>query len=223
MWRRKVVGVDPRRFKFLDQTGAKTTLTRLYGRAPRGQRVREYVPDGRWQSLTLMGTLGFRGDTTAFVYAGGTDVMALLTYVEAILGPALGPGDIVVLDRLSSHLDPQVIAALEAPGAEVWHLPPYSHDLNPIEQMWSKVKAYLRKVKPRDMETLIAWLEANDPPIRALSSLAGRYGTTSSRCGRLPSMIRILWSMFLRPQRRSQLRRHSRKLPAGMLLPSPLS
>jgi transposase len=156
VWRRKVVGVDPRRFKFLDQTGAKTTLTRLYGRAPRGQRVREYVPDGRWQSLTLMGTLGFRGDTTAFVYAGGTDVMALLTYVEAILGPALGPGDIVVLDRLSSHLDPQVIAALEAPGAEVWHLPPYSHDLNPIEQMWSKVKAYLRKVKPRDMETLIA-------------------------------------------------------------------
>jgi transposase len=156
VWRRKVVGVDPRRFKFLDQTGAKTTLTRLYGRAPRGQRVREYVPDGRWQSLTLMGTLGFRGDTTAFVYAGGTDVMALLTYVEAILGPALGPGDIVVLDRLSSHLDPQVIAALEAPGAEVWHLPPYSHDLNPIEQMWSKVKAYLRKVKPRDMEALIA-------------------------------------------------------------------
>ena len=72
------------------------------------------------------------------------------------MGPALGPGDIVVLDRLSSHLDPQVIAALEAPGAEVWHLPPYSHDLNPIEQMWSKVKAYLRKVKPRDMEALLA-------------------------------------------------------------------
>lgn len=155
-WRRKIAGVDPRRFKFLDQTGAKTTLTRLYGRALRGQRVREYVPDGRWQSLTLMGTLGFQGDTTAFAYDGGTDVLALLTYVEAILGPALGPGDIVVLDRLSSHLDPQVITAIEATGAEVWHLPPYSHDLNPIEQMWSKVKAYLRKVKPRDTEALLA-------------------------------------------------------------------
>jgi transposase len=155
-WRRRVAGVDAQRLKFLDQTNAKTTLTRLYGRAPRGQRVREYVPDGRWESLTLMGTLGFAGDTTAFLYAGGTDVMAMLAFVEEILGPQLRPGDIVVMDRLSSHLDPGVVAAVEATGAEAWHLPPYSHDLNPIEQMWSKIKAYLRKVKPRDMEGLIS-------------------------------------------------------------------
>lgn len=155
-WRRKTSGIDPRRLKFLDQTNAKTTLTRLYGRAPRGQRVREYVPDGRWESLTLMGSLGFAGDTTAFVYSGGTDVMAMLTYVEEILAPQLEPGDIVVLDRLSSHLDPRVSAVIEATGAEMWYLPPYSHDMNPIEQMWSKIKAYLRKVKPRDREILIS-------------------------------------------------------------------
>ena len=112
------------------------------------------MPDGRWKSLTLMGTLGFAGDTTAFGYEGGTDVMAMLTYVEEILVPQLRRGDIVVMDRLSSHLNPRVAAAIEAAGAEVWHLPPYSHDLNPIEQMWSKIKAYLRKVKPRDTERL---------------------------------------------------------------------
>jgi transposase len=127
----------------------------LYGRAARGQRVREYVPDGRWQALTLMGTLGWDGDTTALTYEGGTDVPAMLAFVEGILAPTLRPGDIVVMDRLSSHLDPQVSAAIQATGAEVWHLPPYSPDFNPIEQLWSKVKAYLRKVKPRDTDSLI--------------------------------------------------------------------
>jgi transposase len=155
-WWEKTAGVDPRRFKFLDQTNAKTVLTRLYGRAPRGQRVREFVPDGRWKSWTLMGTLGYQGDTTAFTYEGGTDVMAMLAFVQAILGPQLRPRHIVVLDRLSSHLDPGVVAAIEKTGAAVWHLPPYSHDFNPIEQMWSKIKAYLRKVKARDPESLFA-------------------------------------------------------------------
>ena len=155
-WRRKTARIDPKRLKFLDETNAKTTLTRLYGRALRGQRVREHVPDGRWKSLTLLGSLGFAGDTTGFVYEGGTDVMAMLTYVEQILAPQLRRGDHVVMDRLSSHLDPRVSLAVEATGASVSHLPPYSHDMNPIEQMWSKIKAYLRKVKPRDTVSLIS-------------------------------------------------------------------
>ena len=155
-----MAGIDPKRLKFLDQTNAKTTLTRQYARAPRGQRVREYVPDGRWKSLTLMGSLGFAGDTTGFVYEGGTDVMAMLTYVEQILAPQLRRGDHVVMDRLSSHLDPRVGAAVESTGAAVSYLPPYSHDMNPIEQMWSKMKAYLRKVKPRDTENLISSIAA---------------------------------------------------------------
>jgi transposase len=155
-WQEKIKDIDPGRFKFLDQTNAKTTFTRVFGRAPRGQRVREYVPDGRWKSLTLMGTLGYWGDMTAFTYDGGTDVMAMVTFLESILVPTLDPDHIVVLDRLSSHMDPQVATVVEATGAQIWHLPPYSHDLNPIEHMWSKIKAYLRKVKPRDVDSLIA-------------------------------------------------------------------
>lgn len=154
-WQRKIRGVEPGRFKFLDQTNAKTTFTRIFARAPRGQRVHEYVPDGRWESLTLMGTLGYGGDTTALTYAGGTDVCTMLTFVDKILVPALDRDHIVVLDRLSSHMDPQVAKAVRTTGAQLWHLPPYSHDLNPIENMWSKVKAYLRKAKPRDVDALI--------------------------------------------------------------------
>jgi len=117
--------------------------------------VREHVPDGRWQSLTLMGTLGYWGDTTALTYEGGTDVMAMVTFMDEILVPTLDPYHIVVLDRLTSHLDPQVTKAVRKTGAKIWHLPPYSHDFNPIEHMWSKIKAYLRKVKPRDVDALI--------------------------------------------------------------------
>jgi transposase len=155
-WQRKIKDIEPGRFKFLDQTNAKTTFTRVFGRAPRGQRVREYVPDGRWKSLTLMGTLGYWGDTTALTYEGGTDVMTMVTFMEKVLVPALDPDHIVVMDRLSSHMDPQVAKAVRKTGAKLWHLPPYSHDFNPIEQMWSKIKAYLRKVKPRDVDALIA-------------------------------------------------------------------
>lgn len=89
-------------------------------------------------------------------YEGGTDVMTMVTFMEKVLVPALDPDHIVVMDRLSSHMDPQVAKAVRKTGAKLWHLPPYSHDFNPIEQMWSKIKAYLRKVKPRDVDALIA-------------------------------------------------------------------
>lgn len=154
-WQRKIKDIEPGRFKFLDQTNAKTTLTRVFGRARRGQRVREYVPDGRWESLTLMGTLGYWGDTTALTYEGGTDVPVMVTFLEQVLVPVLDRDHIVVLDRLSSHMDPQVAKAVRKTGAKLWHLPPYSHDFNPIEKMWSKIKAYLRKVKARDVDALI--------------------------------------------------------------------
>ena len=154
-WQRKIKDIEPARFKFLDQTNAKTTFSRIFARAPRGQRVREYVPDGRWKSLTLMGTLGYWGDMTAWTYEGGTDVMAMVTFLEEILAPTLDRDHIVVLDRLSSHMNPQVTQIVRATGAALWHLPPYSHEFNPIELLWSKMKAYLRKVKPRDVDALI--------------------------------------------------------------------
>lgn len=102
-----------------------------------------------------MGTVGYWGDMTALTYEGGTDVMAMLSFIEQVLAPTLDRDHIVVLDRLSSHMDPAVAQSVRATGAALWHLPPYSHDLNPIEHMWSKIKAYLRKVKPRDVDRLI--------------------------------------------------------------------
>jgi transposase len=154
-WGERVTGIDPDRFVFVDETNAKTTMTRLYGRAPRGERVVEHVPDGRWESLTLVAALSLVGATAALAYEGGTDAMTMLAFVQEVLVPTLKPGQIVVMDNLSSHKDPQVIAAIEAARAEVWFLPRYSPDLNPIEEMWSKIKAWLRKTGARAKEALI--------------------------------------------------------------------
>lgn len=130
-------------------------MTRLYGRAPRGERVVDYVPDGRWESVTMLSTIRYDGTAVALVYEGGTDALAMQTFVEGQLVSSLEPGDILVMDNLSSHHNADVIAAVEATGADVWFLPRYSPDYNPIEEMWSKVKAYLKKVKARTKKALI--------------------------------------------------------------------
>ena len=130
-------------------------MTRLYGRALRGERVIDHLPDGRWESLTMLSALRFDGRMTSMVYEGGTDILAMLTYVENFLATLLGPGDIMAMDNLSSHRNAEVVAMIEATGAEVWCLPRYSPDYNPIENMWSKVKAYLRKVEARSRKKLI--------------------------------------------------------------------
>lgn len=147
--------MDPKRLRFLDQSNAKTNMTRLYGRAPRGKRVVDHVPDGRWESLTMMAVLEHDGTTIPMVYKGGTDISAMGAFVEHHLAPTLEPGDIVVMDNLSSHHNAEVVAAIEATGAEVWFLPRYSPDYNPIEQMWSKVKSHLRNAAARSEKALI--------------------------------------------------------------------
>jgi len=147
--------MDPQRLVFLDESGAKTNMTRLYGRALRGERVVDYVPDGRWESLTMLSALRVNGNTVAMVYQGGTDILAMQTYVESFLATTLKAGDIVVMDNLSSHRNAEVVGMIEATRAEVWFLPRYSPDYNPIEEMWSKIKACLRKVKARSRKKLI--------------------------------------------------------------------
>ena len=138
-------------------------MTRRYGRAPRGERVVDYVPDGRWESITMLSALRYDGSTTCVVYSGGTDKAVMHTFAEEVLAPTLSPEDIVVMDNLSAHHDAGVIAAIEASGAQVWHLPPYSSDYNPIEEMWSKVKAYLETLAARDRQALLnAIAEAHD-------------------------------------------------------------
>ena len=130
--------MDPKRFVFLDESNAKTNMTRLYGRALRGERVIDYVPDGRWESLTMLSALRYDGSTTAMVYEGGTDILAMQTYVESFLAATLGPGDIVAMDNLSIHRNTEVVAMIVATGAEVWVLPRYSSAYHPIEDIWAK-------------------------------------------------------------------------------------
>jgi transposase len=139
---------------FLDEIGSHTALTRLYGRAPRGQRLVGRVPQGHWRTTTLVAAIRHDGVAAALVFEGATDEAAFLTFVKRALVPALRPGDIVVLDRLAAHRVGAVARAIRKAGAGVWYLPPYSPDLNPIEQVWAKVKGLLRKAEARTTEAL---------------------------------------------------------------------
>ena len=147
--------IDPDRFVFLDESNAQTTMTRRYGRAPRGERVVDHVPAGEYHSTTILGALRSDGTVAAMVYEGGTDVAVMQAFAAGELQTILRPRDIVVMDNLSAHKDAGVIAAIEAAGAIVGFLPPYSPDLNPIEEMGSKVKEILRSVKARTADALL--------------------------------------------------------------------
>jgi transposase len=166
-WGERTAGIDPDRFIFLDESNAKTTMTRTYGRAPRGERVVDHVPDGRYHSTTMMGAVRRDGTVAAMVYEGGTDVAAMEAFASGDLRGIVRPGDIVVMDNLSSHKNAGVVAAIESTGASVWHLPPYSPDFNPIEKMGSKVKEILRSQAARTAETL---LEAIGVALRAVTA-----------------------------------------------------
>lgn len=130
-------------------------MTRTHGRAAPGVRVIDYVPAGHWRTTTLIGALRLDGAAAPMVIEGATDTDVFMAYVRRVLVPSLRPGDIVVADNLSPHKAPAVAEAIRAAGAEMWYLPPYSPDLNPIEKLWSKVKAFLKKVKARTLNALI--------------------------------------------------------------------
>ena len=139
---------------FIDETWAKTNMARTHGRSPRGERLRMSVPHGHWNTTTLVAALSLRGVIAPFVVSGPINRIAFETYVEKVLAPALAPGDIVVMDNLSSHKGPKVKALIEAAGAALCFLPPYSPDFNPIEKAFAKLKALLRKAAARTVETL---------------------------------------------------------------------
>lgn len=170
-WPTVMKDVDPKHLHFLDESCAKTIMTRLYGRARRGQRVIDYVPDGRWESWTMLGALTALGAGPMLTYSGGTDVATMTTYVTECLAPTLGAGDVVVMDNLSAHKHADVVTAIEATGAKVCFLPRYSPDLNPIELMWSKIKTYLRKAKARTTEALITAIREALETITATDAL----------------------------------------------------
>ena len=153
-WKEKASRISHRRLLFIDESGAKTNMTRLYGRAPRGNRVYDHVPNGRWNTTTMISAVGRNGTQAPWVLDGPMDGAAFEIWVEHVLAPTLEVNDIVVMDNLSVHKNARVRALIAQRGAEVWDLPAYSPDLNPIEKMWSKIKSHLRKVKARNAESL---------------------------------------------------------------------
>ena len=153
-WRRSQGGLDPSALVFIDESGAKTNMTRLRGRAPRGRRLNAGAPCGRWETTTMISSVRLDGSTACMTVGGATNGEVFRAYVEEILLPTLREGDIVVMDNLSAHKNAATLALIESAGARAVFLPPYSPDLNPIEMMWSKVKSILRKLEPRDNDSL---------------------------------------------------------------------
>ncbi len=139
---------------FIDETGASTKMARRYGRAPRGERCRAPVPHGHWKTTTFVGALRLEGMTAPMVLDGAMHGAAFLAYVEQVLVPTLTPGDIVIMDNLPAHKSVAVRHAIEAAGAELRFLPPYSPDFNPIEMAFSKLKAFLKKTAARTIDDL---------------------------------------------------------------------
>lgn len=129
-------------------------MTRLRGRAPKGRRLHASAPCGRWQSTTMISSIRLDGTTACMTLVGATDTMVFRTYVQRVLCPTLRPGDIVIMDNLGAHKNAGTLALIEEVGAEVRFLPAYSPDLNPIEKMWSKIKALLGAREARTPEQL---------------------------------------------------------------------
>src|SRR5712675_2453773 len=138
----------------IDETAATTKMPRLYGRAPQGKRLVDKVPHGHWKTTTFICGLRYDGVTAPFVLDGPMDGLHFLAYVEQILAPTLKKGQIVFLDNVSTHKVDGVEEAIEARGARPIFLPAYSPDLNPIEQLFARLKSFLRKMKARTVEQL---------------------------------------------------------------------
>jgi len=139
---------------FIDETGASTKMARRHGRAPRGERLHMSVPHGHWKTTTFVGALRLTGMTAPMVLDRAMTGAWFLAYVEQVLVPTLRPGDVVIMDNLPAHRSAPVRRAIEAAGAELRLLPPYSPDFNPIENAFAKLKALLRRAAARTVTAL---------------------------------------------------------------------
>jgi transposase len=159
-WPERVRQIAPSRLVFIDESGAKTNMTPVYGRSFDAKRLVDHAPHGHYRLTSIIGALRLDGVGACMTVDAAVDGDCFEAYVEKFLAPSLGPGDVVILDNLSSHKRPSVEELVRARGASVMPLPPYSPDLNPIEKMWSKVKQFLRKAKARTAETLLEAIAA---------------------------------------------------------------
>lgn len=146
--------LDPDKLVFLDESGVKTNMTRLRGRARHGLRLFAHAPHGHWCTTTLISAIRITGETATMELDGATDSLAFRAYVDRVLVPSLHEEDVVVMDNLRAHYDEEAIELIEQMGAHALFLPPYSPDFNPIEKKWSKIKSILRKLEARSQKEL---------------------------------------------------------------------
>ena len=150
-WRAWQGGLDPERLVFIDETWIKTNMAPLRGWGPKGKRLRAYAPYGHWRTLTFLGALRCDRLTVPCVFDGPINGHSFRAYVEQQLVPTLRPGDIVIMDNLGSHKSAALRQIIRGVGARLWFLPPYSPDLNPIEQTFAKIKHWMRIAQKRSV------------------------------------------------------------------------
>ena len=183
----KLAGLDPRRLVFVDESGANTAMTRTYGRAPVGQRVYTNTP-GSWESITMTCGLRLSGVTAPLAFRGATNTDIFETYVQEVLVPELKPGDVVIWDNLKPHKSEEAIEAIEATGARVEPLPPYSPDLSPIEEMVSKVKGAMRSAAARTTNA-VYWAFASALDQVTLEDITGWFQSRAAYAMQLWSAL----------------------------------
>jgi transposase len=170
-FRERLKGVDPKRLIFVDESSTNIALTPRYGRAPKGERARGRAPRNWGKNLTLISSIGMEGMGPSMSIEGPSDTESFGIYVREILAPSLKAGQIVLMDNLSVHRSGWVRKLIEEKGCQLWLLPPYSPDFNPIEEAFSKVKALLRRAQARVLETLF---EATEEALLAISAKDAR-------------------------------------------------
>ena len=178
-WKAYQGRIAPSRLVFIDETWVKTNMAPLRGWGPRGRRLKAYAPYGHWKTLTFIAALRHDRIDAPWVIDGPINGELFVLYIEKVLAPTLSPGDVVVLDNLGSHKGKAARAAVRARGAHLIFLPPYSPDLNPIEQVFAKLKHLMRKAQPRDVEA--TW--------RRVGQLLDLF--TPSEVRKLPRQLRL--------------------------------
>lgn len=176
-WFDSQLDLDPERLVFIDETWTSTNMGRRRGRCARGERLRMDVPHGHWKTTTFVAGLRTTGIVAPLVLDGPINGESFEAYVEQVLVPSLHKGDIVVMDNLGSHKGAAVRSAIEAVGAELRYLPPYSPDFNPIEKAFSQLKAHLRKAAERTQEGLWTTIGAILPIVTP--AIAANYFTAA--------------------------------------------
>ncbi len=156
----RLASLDPRKLVFIDETWIKTNMAPLRGWGPKGKRLRAYAPHGHWRTLTFIGALRLDRLTAPCVFDGPINGECFLAYAEQQLAPILEPGDIVVMDNLGSHKGKAVRQAIRKAGAKLLFLPPYSPDLNPIEQAFAKIKHWMRLAQKRCIDDACDYIRA---------------------------------------------------------------